>query len=168
MSDNHTPSNENADVEVIHLLAGRRQDGEFIYEDLKAKPIGDNCYLLSHSPLFARGAVKGDVVRMFSAGQFEVEKHGGNLCVRVLARADIGVIKQRLEAPLKALEADLDVENERALVYNIHVKQGFDKIEAAFTQAMQGRDDAMWLYANVYDPVDGETPLNWWHDFLAV
>ena len=152
---------------VIHLLAGQRQDGEFVYEDLSAEAVGDGCYRLLASPLFARGAVKGDIVRTFAAGQFEVETHGGNLGIRVMARDDVSVIKSRLQPLLKDLQADLDYENERSLVYNIHIKHGFDAIEKAFNEALQGRDDAVWLYANVYDPVDGETPLNWWHDYLA-
>ena len=159
-----TSSNEST---VIHLLAGQRKDGEFVYEDIRADAVGDGCYRLQHSPLFARGAVKGDIVRTFAAGQFEVEAHGGNLGIRVMARDDAAVIKQRLEPYLKDLKADLDYENQRSLVYNIHIEHGFDAIEKAFNEALQGRDDAVWLYANVYDPVDGETPLNWWHDFLA-
>lgn len=152
---------------VIHLLAGQRRDGEFVYEDIRADAVGDGCYRLLHTPVFARGAVKSDVVRTFAAGQFEVETHGGFLGIRVMTKNDAAVIKQRLQPLLKDLNADLDYENERTLIYNIHIEKGFDAIEKAFNEAMQGRDDAVWLYSNVYDPVDGETPLNWWHDFLA-
>ncbi len=160
MSDEENP-------DIIHLLAGQRKEGDFVYEDIRAQALGDGCYRLLNSPVFVKGAVKGDVVRTFAAGQFEVEAHGGNLGVRVMARDDVSVIKQRLEPLLKPLNAELDYENARSLVYNIRIEQGFDAIEKAFTQALQNRDDAIWLYANVYDPVDGETPLNWWHDYLA-
>lgn len=150
----------------IHLLAGQRPDGQLIYEEVFAKNLGDSCYQLTTSPVFARGAAKNDVIRMMPAGRFEVEQYHGNLCVRVLARADIDVIRQRLDAPLNVLGAELDYQNERTLVYSVPVKAGFEKIEAVLNQAIQGVD-AVWLYANVYDPLDGETPLNWWHDFLA-
>jgi hypothetical protein len=150
----------------IHLLAGQRPDGELIYEEVFAIDTGDSCYRLATSPVFARGAAKNDVIRMYPAGRFEVEQYNGNLCVRVLAKADIGIIRQRLQAPLSALEAELDYQNDRTLVYSIPVKAGFEPIEGALNQALQGAQ-AMWLYANVYDPLDGETPLNWWHDFLA-
>ena len=153
--------------DIIHLLAGQRKEGDFVYEDIRAESVGDGCYRLLNSPVFVKGAVKGDIVRTFAAGQFEVETHGGNLGVRVMARDDVSVIKQRLEPLLKPLKAELDFENQRSLVYNIRIEQGFDAVEKAFSEALQGRDDAMWLYANVYDPVDGETPLNWWHDYLA-
>lgn len=157
---------ETAPTTSIHLLAGQRPDGELIYEEVFALDMGDSCYQLTTSPVFARGAAKNDVIRMYPAGRFEVEQYNGNLCVRVLAKADIGIIRQRLQAPLAALEAELDYQNERALVYSIPVKAGFEPIEAALNQALQGAE-AVWLYANVYDPIDGETPLNWWHDFLA-
>lgn len=152
---------------TIHLLAGQRQDGELVYEDVRAEPIGDGCYTLLQSPIFARGFAKGDVVRTLAAGQYHVEQHNGNLCVRVLARQDISNIKQRLHAGMQALNAELDYENERILVYSVHVSAGFEKIEAALNAVLKNNDDAIWMYANVYDPVDGETPLNWWHDYLA-
>ena len=152
----------------VHLLAGQRPDGDLIFEDVPAKAVGDSCYQLLQSPAFARGCAKDDVIRLLAAGRFEVEQHNGNLCVRVLARENIDVLKQRLSAPLKALDAQLDLENQRTLVYSIPVQSGFTAVEKAFNEALQGYDDnAIWLYANVYDPMDGETPLNWWHDFLA-
>lgn len=162
------PSNliENEET-IIHLLAGQRSDGELVFEDVRAMVIGDSCYQLLTSPLFVRGAAKGDIIRMLLAGKFEVEQHNGNLCVRVMAKQGITEIKQHLAAPLEAIEGELDFENERTLVYSIYIKAGFDKIEAAFNQALQGKDDAIWLYANVYDPIDGKTPLDWWHDYLV-
>jgi hypothetical protein len=158
----------NAEKQTIHLVAGIRPDGELVYEQVHAEAIGDECYRLLTSPLFAKGCAKGDVIRMMAAGSFEVEQHGGNLCIRVLARDNVGIIKQRLAAELKNLPHELDFENERSLVYSIGVNQGFENIEKAFNTALQDQNDnALWLYANVYDPQDGQTPLNWWHDFLA-
>ncbi len=152
---------------LVHLLAGQKPDGELIYEDIKAKSKGDGCYELLASPVFCRGAAKGDLIRTLLAGRFEIEQHGGNLCIRVIAKKDIDIIEKRLSAVVTDIEAECEVKTERLLVYNVKVKQGFDKIEKTFNQALEGHDEAMWLYANVYDAVDGETPLNWWHDYLA-
>lgn len=153
---------------TIHLIAGLRADGELVYEQVRAQAVGDECFRLLTSPLFAKGAAKDDVIRMMSAGSFEVEQRSGNLCVRVLARNNLDIIKLRLQAELNKLEAECDFENERSLVYSVSVKQGFDKIEQAFNRALQDQqDNAVWLYANVYEPNDGHTPLNWWHDYLA-
>lgn len=153
---------------TLHIIAGTRADGELVYEQVRAVEKGDDCYTLKTSPLFAKGAAKDDVIRMLAAGRFEVEEYGGNLCVRVLAKQDVDVIAQRLAAPVKALSGSCDFQNERSLVYSIPVAQGFKAVEQAFDEALKGREDhAIWLYANVYDPVDGQTPLNWWHDYLA-
>lgn len=159
-------NNGNEPITSIHLLAGQRPDGELVYEEVYAKDLGDSCYQLTTSPVFARGAARNDVIRMMPAGRFEVEQYNGNLCIRVLAKHNIDILRQRLDAPLNALGAELDYQNERSLVYSVPVKAGFEPIESALNQATQGAD-AVWLYANVYDPMDGETPLNWWHDFLA-
>jgi hypothetical protein len=159
---------KNTDAEAIHVLAGQRQDGELVYEQVLATSIGDECYRLETSLLFAKGAAKADVIRLMPAGRFEVEQHGGNLCIRVLAKDNIEVIQARLQANLSKLEAVCDYSNDRSLVYSVHVSKGFDAIEKAMNEAFVGQEDnAMWLYANVYDAMDGQTPLNWWHDFLA-
>ena len=154
--------------ETIHLIAGLRPDGELVYEQALAQALGDDCYKLMTAPLFAKGCAKGDTIRMLAAGNFTVEQYGGNLCIRVLGRNDIDVIKQRLKANLKTIDHSLDFENERSLVYSVPVSQGFENIEKAFNNALKEQENnAIWLYANVYDPQDGQTPLNWWHDFLA-
>ena len=153
--------------ETIHLLAGQKPDGQLIFEQVRATPLGDDCYELLTSPLFARGAAKGDTVRLLNAGNFAVERRSGNLCVRVMAKQAIDEIRTLLEAELKPLKAELDYHNERILVYSIPVTAGFEAVETAFNRVLQERSGhAMWLYANVYDPQDGETPLNWWQDFL--
>ena len=149
----------------IPLLAGQRPDGQLIYEEVYGEPIGDSCYRLLTSPVFARGAAKHDIIRKLVAGRFEVEQHSGNLCVRVLAKGGIEQIRQLLDAALQGTGAELDYQNERTLVYSVPVRMGFESIEAVFNKAIAS-SDAQWLYANVYDPLDGE-PLNWWLDYLA-
>lgn len=150
----------------IHLLAGQRTDGQLIYEEVFAKNVGDNCYQLTTSPVFARGTARLDIIRLLPAGRFEVEQYNGNLCVRIMAKADIELIRQRLDLSLNGLGAELDYQNDRTLVYSVPVKAGFETIEKVLNEAIHNVN-AIWLYANVYDPLDGETPLNWWHDFLA-
>lgn len=158
-----TPDN----TTVIHLLAGQRPDGQLIFEDVQAENAGDGCYRLLASPLFARGAAKGDLLRLQAAGRFDVEQYGGNLCIRVLAKHDIDRIRSELQAELPSLGGELEYHNARMLALCVPVATGFSVIEAALNKVLQGNDQALWQYANVYDPVDGETPLNWWHDFLA-
>ena len=47
----------------------------------------------------------------------------------------------------------------------MEVNKGFDAIEKCFNDGSQGFEDVLWQYANVYEE-DGQTPLNWWHDFF--
>jgi hypothetical protein len=72
-----------------------------------------------------------------------------------------------MEKSLLLLKAELDHQNERMLVYSIPVESGFDEIEAVFNTLSKGFEQTQWFYSNVYDPDDGQTPLNWWHDYLA-
>ena len=75
-----------SDETTIHLLAGQRPDGELVFEQVRAQDIGDGCYKLLTSPVFAKGAAKQDIIRMMAAGKFEVEQYNGNLCVRVMSK----------------------------------------------------------------------------------
>jgi hypothetical protein len=64
------------------------------------------------------------------------------------------------------LGGDLDLETPRMLVYSIHVSCGFNTIEDILNRAVGNDGQSAWLYGNVYDPADGQTPLNWWLDLL--
>jgi hypothetical protein len=84
----------------------------------------------------------------------------------VFSRNDINVLADALTPEFEKLGGELDVETPRMLVYSIHVSCGFSTIEDLLNQHV-GRDaDSTWMYGNVYDPVDGQTPLNWWQDIL--
>lgn len=153
---------------TIHLLAGQRADGQLIFENVFATDKGDGCYQLLTSPVFARGAARLDTIRLLAAGRFEVEEHGGNLCIRVMSKRDLPAIVTQLQSGLGYLDGQLDYQNERIAVFSVPVSAGFSVIEAALEKVLEPYGtDAQWLYANVYDANDGQTPLNWWHDFLA-
>ena len=72
-----------------------------------------------------------------------------------------------LEHPrIHALQAALERETPRMLGYSIHVSCGFDAIEAILNHYVGQDGQSLWMYGNVYDPTDGQTPLNWWLDLL--
>ena len=48
------------------------------------------------------------------------------------------------------------------LVFTIPVSLGFPLIEQVFGRLNGLYPGSTWLYGNVYDPVDGQTPLGWW------
>ena len=66
------------------------------------------------------------------------------------------------EQAAASLGGRLDGESERVLVATIPVRLGFTKIERVIEDLVDKFPGAQWFYGNVYDPVDGITPLNWW------
>jgi hypothetical protein len=153
-------------LQVIELFAGNDPQGQPIVERLSVRQNDDNSFQLIKSPAFIRGLASGDVVKLADGSkEFEIKKHSGNLCIRVYAKHRLAQINEQLSPELEKLGGELDLETDRFLVYTIHVSCGFAAIEALLNQYVKG-SDCLWIYGNVYDPADGVTPLNWWHDIL--
>lgn len=165
---------------TLPLIAGYRPDGEAIVEQVKvvrvpdatpmpksAKPAG--LFRLLQSPAFVRGLAAGDRVRfpVENAASYELIKRSGNLCVRVLSKASMAQVLQALTPEIELLDGQLDVETPRLAVYSIHVSIGFQALESLLDRISGQFPDTVWYYGNVYDPADGESPLNWWQEFLA-
>lgn len=153
-------------LQVIELFAGVGPDGNPVVEQLQVRINDDDQCQLVRAPAFIKGIASGDTIKLEAGTQnFELIKRSGNLAIRVFSRDDITQLAEDLGAELEKLGGELDMETPRMLVFSIHVSCGFEQIEAILNRHCQG-DDAMWVYGNVYDPVDGRTPLNWWQDFL--
>jgi hypothetical protein len=67
-----------------------------------------------------------------------------------------------LKASVEKLGGHLDGGTKRSLIFTIPVAAGWEPIRAVFDAAVERSEGSAWLYGNVYDPVDGETPLDWW------
>lgn len=153
--------------QFIELYAGLRPDGQPVVERVQVDILEDNTSKLATSPVFVHGVAKGDNVRLNTEERsFEILKRSGNLCIRVFAKEDLGSIEQDLTPKLEKLGGSLDVENDRVLVYSIHVSCGFQEIEKILNDYTGDATQSAWFYGNVYDPSDGVTPLNWWLDIL--
>ncbi|GAB1258711.1 DUF4265 domain-containing protein [Aurantivibrio plasticivorans] len=154
-------------LHVIELLAGYDPNGKPIVEKLQVDVLEDNSCQLVRSPAFIKGLAGGDVIKLNKEDkQFEIQRRSGNLAIVVFSRGDINTLAEQLIPELEKLGGQLDTETERMLVFSIHVSCGFEKIEAILNQYV-GRDgQSAWQYGNVYDPTDGTTPLNWWHEIL--
>lgn len=158
---------------TIDLVAGRRPDGEWVFERLLVSRQDEpNTFQLLKSPVFVRGLARGDIIRQLNEprGAFSVVRHGGNLCVRVFSKTgfnDSGLSDQRdtLVAEMEKLGGDMDVQENNVLVFSIHVGCGFTAIENLLNQQLQGLADVSWMYGNVYDVETGE-PLDWWQPIL--
>lgn len=152
-------------LQVIELFAGNGPDGKPVVERMRVRVDADNACELVQSPAFVKGLARGDLIRLKrDSGQFELLRRSGNLSIRVFCRGDSAAVADQLTPPLEKLGGDLDIETPRMLVYSIHVSCGFQQIEAILNRV--AGEDVAWVYGNVYDPDDGQTPLNWWQEIL--
>lgn len=153
-------------LQVIELFAGFNPNQEPVVERLPVKVLEDDSCQLVKSPAFVKGIASGDVIRLQKGTrEFTLVKRAGNLAVRVFTKSDNEAIAELLTSKLEKLGGELDHESPRMLIYTIHVSCGFTQIEAILNEACDGQT-AAWIYGNVYDPVDGTTPLNWWQEIL--
>ncbi len=154
-------------LQVIELFAGHRPDGQIVVERVPVKVLDDDSCQLVKAPAFVKGLAGGDTIRLQEdKRQFELVKRSGNLAVRVFAYEGLDEIAEALIAELEKLGGSLDTENERMLIFSIHVSCGFAAIEDILNSHCDSIDDCQWTYGNVYDADDGVTPLNWWQDIL--
>ena len=154
-------------LQVIELFAGIGADGKPIVEQLHVRELDDGNFQLVQSPAFAKGLASGDIVKMLpQTREFELVQRSGNLSLRVYSRGDIQSLSDALTAELEKLGGELDRETPRMLVFSIHVSCGFEAIEEILNRYVGQDGQSAWMYGNVYDPADGETPLNWWQDLL--
>lgn len=154
-------------LQVIEMFAGIGANGQPFVEKLPVRELESGELQLVQSPAFVKGLASGDLLKC-SPGkrEFELVQHGGNLSLRVFSRVDIGELAERLTPALELLGGELDVETPRMLVYSIHVSCGFSAIEEILNREVGKDGESTWMYGNVYDPQDGQTPLNWWLDLL--
>lgn len=150
-------------LQVVDIFAGLDAQGEPAVERLPVRALDSGYLQLVKSPAFVKGLASGDVIRFLAdTGEFEILKHSGNLSIRVFSRGDISLLADTLTPALEKLGGELDVETPRMLVYSIHVSCGFNAIEEILNNVVNRDPNSLWMYGNVYDPVDGKTPLNWW------
>ena len=153
----------------LPFFAGVDDEEQPVFEAIKVEivdPAADTVRLL-HSPLFARNLASGDRVKVINpaTAEYELEQRSGNLCIRVMRKEDIDAVAHSLVPELEKLGGKLDGKTDRALVFSAHFSIGFTQIEELLNDTCQAHAGTEWYYGNVYDPKDGTTPLNWWHEF---
>lgn len=160
---------ENNNTIELPFLAGLGPDGDPVFETLQAEYLADDPQRvrLLRSPLFARNLASGDTVKLInpSIAEYELERRSGNLCIRVFRKQGIELVDELLTPLLEKLGGARDLLSDRAIVYSVHVSLGFTVIEEHLQKACAAYPDTVWYYGNVYDPEDGETPLQWWLEF---
>ena len=154
---------------ALPFLAGLNDENDPVFEELQVEVTEESplTVRLLRSPLFARNYAAGDRIKVVdaAAADYELVQRSGNLCVRVFRRYQLDVIAESLTLAIEKLDGSLDLVSEHALVYSIHVSIGFQTIETLLNNTVADYPDTVWYYGNVYDPVDGTTPLGWWQEF---
>jgi hypothetical protein len=154
-------------LQVIELFAGLGANGQPIVEKMHVRELENGHMQLVKSPAFIKGLASGDVIRCDVPNQeFEIVQRSGNLNVRVFSRDEIAPLADAITPEIEKLGGDLDIETPRMLVYSIHVSCGFSVVEDLLNQHIGQDGRSAWMYGNVYDPIDGQTPLNWWQEIL--
>lgn len=149
-------------ADVIRIVAGRDSRGGPVFEDVPAVESDHGRYVLKGSPGLAHGAAAGDRVVLHADGTFDVVERGGNLAVQSLAELfDEGSLDE-LVAAVEELGGRLDGGHDRLRVFTVPVSAGFSPVEAVSDGYARRHPGVEWYFANVYDPRDGVTPLNWW------
>jgi hypothetical protein len=148
--------------QTVNLLAGRSSTGAPAFEEVLVEESGSRRYRLLRSPGLTLGLAAGDLFELRSDGTFEVIERGGNVCIQIFCSADLESVEADATVRLRRLGGRLDGKSARELVYTVGASVGFNPIEEALRAVQERHPHAEWYFGNVYDPVDGVTPLNWW------
>ena len=163
------PDSDSAEAAVfVDLVAGFR-DGEPVYEMVPAVQLGGKRYRLIGTPGFALGVAHGDEIEI-DAGErlgYRVVRSGGNVGVQVFLRHYTPNERRRMVRMVQSIGGQLDGgrgdgKGASLLIFAIPVTAGFEAIERVMSELSEKFAIDQWLYANVYDPLDGVTLLNWW------
>jgi hypothetical protein len=93
---------------------------------------------------------------------YTVIERGGNISLQIFATERLDELEASARGALHRIGGTLDGRSSKELVFTVPVSAGFPAIEAAMNGLKAEFPRADWYYGNVYDPVDGVTPLNWW------
>lgn len=156
-------------LHTIELLAGFDSVDKPVLEQLQVKVTAEGNFQLVRSPAFVRGLASGDIIKLDpERKQFEIVQRSGNLTIAVYSRGNVIALSEALTPELEKMGGSLDTETQRMLIYSIHVSLGFQAIEELLNKHIRAQgSEAVWQYGNVYDPADGQTPLNWWVEILT-
>lgn len=149
-------------IAPLKLRAGLSSQGLPVYEEVLAERLGPKHYRLTKSPGLVLGLAAGDEFQVDEEGAFQVTKYGQNICIQIFSRSAVNACEQRIAPDIDKLGGWLDGKAEKELVFTVPVSVGFQRIEEVLNGAAADLNDYEWYYGNVYDPVDGVTPLNWW------
>lgn len=147
----------------VDVVAGFTSSGSPAFESVPASETGPGTFLVAGSPALAGGFAAGDEITVHADGTFDVVTRGGNLAVQLYAPSsfdttDLAAVLTQVEG----LGGYLDGGHEQVRVFTIPVTAGLAAVEKIFNAFIEKHPSFEWYFANVYDPADDVTPLNWW------
>jgi Domain of unknown function (DUF4265) len=148
-----------AERTTVDLVAGHKSSGEPVFEQVLVDRLDDGTYRIIATPGLVLGIAADDVVRVTPDSQYELVERGRNLAVQVYGNHDL---VDEVTKDVWELGGALDGRADNLTVYTIPVTAGFPKVEQVFNDLVGRHPEVEWYFGNVYDNVDGVTPLNWW------
>lgn len=156
-------------MSTVRLLVEIGRSGRPVHEDVPAEQEGDRWRLLA-SPGLVMGTAAGDLLEVYENRDFDVVERGQNIAIHVTTPAGAAAELDELKARIEAMGGwcdGLGWTRDRTAslsVFTIPFHVGFEAIEEACDEYEHAVPTGEWYYANVYDPADDATPLNWWLD----
>lgn len=150
----------------LQLVRLRVEDdgGREVFEEVLTERLEEHVFRLRRSPGLVLGLAAGDEIEVDEGGGFSLLKRAGNICIQVYWRGDLRDLEQFVGLRLKKIGGWIDGRSHAEIVCTVPISAGFQSVESVFNSAAQEYSGLEWYYGNVYDPVDGVTPLNWWAD----
>ncbi len=142
-------------------------------EAVTVEQLGLERFKLIYSPGFVEGLAAGDEFEIANDSRlgYRAYRYGGNLCVWFYVATihdphqDQRVEAQRLQFAVEAIGGRLDGGAQGLLVFTV-VAPGrfpFPAVQRVFDEAVQRNPESTYLFANIYDPNDRQTLLDWWN-----
>jgi hypothetical protein len=158
---------ESAMIKKIKVPIRTDDRGPSAVEALDVEELGPNRYRLLYSPGLVEGLAAGDEFELVTVGPlgYRVLSRAGNVVVWFFFPVEgqnQGPLADSIKQSVEAIGGKLDGGGRTNLVFTIPVGVGFGRIEGVVQRAVKEIPGSTWMYGNVYDPVDGVTPLNWW------
>lgn len=148
---------------TVRLLVDVK-DEKPAYEQVHVEDRGGGTYRLLQSPGFVQGLAADDLFVLEPGDTFKLLQRGGNISIQMFSRDPVDRAEPFATSELLRIGARLDGKLRNVLVYTVPASAGFPEIERLLDNIKTRFPGLAWYYGNVYDPVDGVTPLNWWLD----
>ncbi len=135
-------------------------------EEVEVEPLGENRYRVLCPPRFVHGLAVGDEIELaeHTPAGFHVVRRSGNLTVWFFApeAGDEVQLAAAGREMLPGVAGTLEGTPAQMMVVTVPLASGWKPIEGVMNAIAARVPGASWYYANVYDPIDGCTPLGWW------